>query len=211
MNKTRFLLIGGLAFATAAFAQEPVGTGRVINDYAEGSITAEDGLASWQQFYEVASHPRCSNCHVGADNRPMWSGPSYGKTRVHGMNIQAGESRIGVEALICSTCHTTLSQADPEANAIAHMAPKVASAWQLAPVEAEWFGKSSGYICNQLKDPARNGGRTIREVAAHLDHDQILHWAWNPGGNREPAPHSLQETMDALMKWAAAGTPCPDQ
>ena len=167
------------------------------------------GLAAWQKFYEVASHPRCSNCHVGADNKPMWSGPSYGKTRPHGMNINAGESRIGAEALICSTCHTTLQEPDPDANRVPHAAPKVAMAWQLAPVEAEWFGKSSVYICNQLRDPERNGDRTIREVAAHLDHDLILHWAWAPGGGREPAPHSLQEAMDALMKWSAAGTPCP--
>ena len=141
----------------------------------------------------------------------MWSGPSYGKPRPHGMNINAGESRIGSESLPCSTCHTTLKEVDPTANATPHAAPKVAMAWALAPVEAEWFGKSSPYICNQLKDPARNGDRTIREVAGHLDHDVILHWAWNPGGNRQPAPHSLQETMDALMMWAAAGTPCPTE
>ena len=199
----------GLTLAVAA--AEPVGTDRVINDFEPGSVSVQDGLASWQLFFEVASHPRCSNCHVGADNRPMWSGPSYGKTRVHGMNVSAGESRIGAEALACSTCHTTLKAPDPNANAIPHSAPKVAMDWALAPVEAEWFGKSSSYICNQLKDPERNGDRTIREVAAHLDHDLILHWAWNPGGNREPAPHSLQAAMDALMKWAAAGTPCPTQ
>lgn len=204
-------LSGLLAFTVFTMASEPAGTDRVINEFAQGSVSTEDGLANWQRFYDVASHPRCSNCHVGADNRPMWSGPSYGKTRTHGMNINAGESRIGVEALTCATCHTTLSQADPDANATPHMAPKVAASWQLAPVEAEWFGKSSSYVCNQLKDPARNGDRSIREVAAHLGHDAILHWAWNPGGNREPAPHSLQETMDALMKWAAAGTPCPSR
>lgn len=192
-----------------AIAAESVGTNRVINDVEPGSISEQDGLANWQLFYEVASHPRCSNCHVGANNRPMWSGPSYGRARVHGMNINAGESRIGAESLVCSTCHTTLNAPDPNANAKHHTAPKVAMDWSLAPVEAEWFGKSSSYVCNQLKDPARNGDRTIREVAVHLDHDLILHWAWNPGGNREPAPHSLQETMDALMKWAAAGTPCP--
>ncbi len=210
--KKMFLAAVGLAALTAlAGAAEPVGTNRVINDFPEGSVSAEDGLASWQKFYEVASHPRCSNCHVGADNRPMWSGPSYGRTRPHGMNITAGESRIGSEALVCSTCHTTLTAPDPAANAKPHGAPMVADSWMLAPVEAEWFGKSSSYICNQLKDLERNGDRTIREVAGHLDHDLILHWAWAPGGNREPAPHSLQEAMDALMKWAAAGTPCPSE
>lgn len=210
--KKMFLAALGLAALTAlANAAEPVGTNRVINDFPEGSVSAEEGLANWQKFFEVASHPRCANCHVGADNRPIWSGPSYGRTRPHGMNITAGESRIGSEALVCSTCHTTLAAPDPAANAMPHGAPMVAADWMLAPVEAEWFGKSSSFICNQLKDPERNGERTIREVAGHLDHDLILHWAWAPGGNREPAPHSLQEAMDALMKWAAAGTPCPSE
>ena len=201
-------IVAGTLLATAA---EQVGVDRVINDFPAGSISVEEGLDNWARFYEVASHPRCSNCHVGADNRPMWSGPTYGKTRPHGMNINADESRIGAEALACATCHVTLSEPDPDANATPHTAPQVAAEWMLAPVEAEWFGKSSSHICKQLKDPERNGGRTIREVAAHLDHDVILHWAWNPGGNRQPAPHSLQEAMDALMKWAAAGTPCPNE
>lgn len=198
-----------VAFMNSAIAANPVGTNRVLNEFEAGSILRKQGLDSWQKFFEVASHPRCSNCHVGADNKPMWSGPNFDRTRPHGMNISADESRIGAEALLCSTCHTTLKTPDPDANLSAHAAPKVAMDWQLAPVEAEWFGKSSRYICNQLKDPARNGERTIKEVAEHLDHDLILHWAWNPGGNREPAPYSLQETMDALMMWSAAGTPCP--
>ncbi len=202
------VIVAGTLLAVAA---EPVGANRVINVFAEGSISAQESLANWARFYEVASHPRCSNCHVGADNRPMWSGPSYGKTRFHGMNIVADESRIGGETLMCSTCHITLPEAASNANATPHTAPRVAANWMLAPVEAEWFGKSSAYICNQLKDPARNGDRTIREVAAHLDHDVILRWAWNPGGGREPAPYSLQETMDSLMKWAAAGAPCPQE
>lgn len=201
-----------LAMAPSAAVAE-TGSGGVVNEFADGSVSREEGLANWQTYYEVASHPRCSNCHVGASNQPMWTGPSYGaslgKARPHGMNVNAGESRIGVETLMCSTCHTTLSEPDPDANAAPHAAPRVASAWQLAPVEAEWFGKSSSYVCNQLRDPERNGDRSIREVAEHLDHDVILHWAWNPGGGREPAPHSLQMAMDALMKWAAAGTPCP--
>ena len=211
MKKLLSLVAGLAALTSLAVAAEQVGTNRVINDFPVGSVTVEEGLASWQTFYEVASHPRCANCHVGADNRPMWSGPSYGRTRPHGMNINAGASRIGAETIPCATCHTTTESEGENANATPHAAPRVAMSWQLAPVEAEWFGKSSAYICEQLKDPERNGDRTIREVAAHLDHDLILHWAWTPGGGREPAPHSLQATMDALMKWAAAGTPCPTE
>lgn len=195
--------IAGLT--AAAFSAEQV----TLNAFPEGSISQNEGLENWQLFYEVASHPRCSNCHAGADGRPMWSGPSYGKARPHGMNIQAGESRIGAETIPCSTCHITLSAANPDANTVPHAAPRVAADWHMAPVEAEWFGKPSSEVCQQLRNPQQNGNRTIAEIAEHLGHDVILHWAWNPGGGREPAPHSLQASMDALMKWAAAGTPCP--
>ena len=173
-----------------------------LNPPAEGSVSLEQGLEAWNRIYEVASHPRCANCHVGADNYPMWSGPSYGKTRRHGMNINAGVSRIGAESIICSTCHTGATGELPNA------APGVAMPWRLAPVEAEWFGKSSDYICNQLRDPARNGNRTFMDIAAHLDHDVILHWAWNPGGNRQPAPYSLQEHVNDILVWGVAGMPC---
>ena len=205
MKLNKIALLAVALLPTLVYASEQVGNKRTINDFDPGSVSTEAGLENWQKFYEVASHPRCSNCHVGADNIPMWSGPSYGKTRRHGMNINADESRIGAETIECSTCHRETNSAAPHGPPGAHLA------WQLAPVEADWFAKSSRHICEQLKDKERNGGRSIREVAIHLDHDEVLHWAWSPGGNRQPVPHSLQETMDALMKWAAAGTPCPAQ
>ena len=172
-------------------------------------VTRMGGLAAWERIYEVASHPRCSNCHTGASDRPMWSGPSYGRTRVHGMNIRAGESRIGAEYVPCSTCHTTKDGDWDAANAVPHAAPRVAMAWQLAPVEAHWFGQSSDQICAQLRDPERNGDRDYMGLAAHLDHDLILHWAWAPGGGREPAPYDLQSHVNDILAWGVAGYPCP--
>ena len=197
------LLLGGLvaALVGAAIQAETVN----INPPAEGSVSEADGLEAWARIFEVTSHPRCANCHVGADNIPMWSGPSYGNPRPHGMNINAGESRIGAETLLCSTCHVTSASGNP----IPHAAPRVAMEWQLAPVEAEWFGKTSPEICDQLRDPDRNGGRTFLEIAEHLDHDLILHWAWEPGGTREPAPYSLQEHVNDVLIWGVAGMPCP--
>lgn len=180
-----------------------------INPLPAGSVTPENGLAAWSRIYEVASHPRCSNCHTGPSDRPMWSGPTYGKTRQHGMNIQAGESRIGAETLNCGTCHTTKDADWINANQTPHAAPRVADNWRLAPVEAHWFGQSSETICAQLRDPNLNGDRDILELAKHLDHDVILHWAWTPGGGREAAPYSLQEHVDDLLAWGAAGAPCP--
>lgn len=173
------------------------------------SATEAEGLEAWSRIYEVASHPRCANCHTGASDRPMWSGPSYGTARPHGMNIRAGESRMGAETIRCATCHTTKDTDWDNANTIPHAAPRVAMDWALAPVEAAWFGRSSFEICAQLRDPALNGDRDMLALAEHLDHDLILHWAWNPGGDREPAPYSLQEHVDDILIWGTAGFPCP--
>ena len=81
----KFLTVALLAvgLATSAFA---AGDTVEINVPAEGSVTKEEGLAAWARIYEVASHPRCSNCHVGESDRPMWSGPTYGKTREAHLN-----------------------------------------------------------------------------------------------------------------------------
>ena len=132
-------------------------------------------------------------------------GPSYGETRPHGMRIRAGESRIGAEFLTCSTCHS----ASDIPQDIPHAAPRVGASWALAPVEADWFGRSSEEICAQLRDPTRNGGRDYTELADHLGHDVILHWAWSPGSGREPAPYSLEKHVMDMHIWGAAGQPCP--
>ena len=171
---------------------------------AEGSVSLEEGLKAWARIYEVASHPRCANCHVGDDNLPMWSGPSYGKTRPHGMNINAGESRIGAETLTCSTCHTAHN------TPIAHGAPGN-EVWHLPPVEMQWFGKTSSEICAQLKNPETNGERTFLELAAHIGHDELVHWGWKPGIGREPAPFSIKEHAIDILQWGVAGMPCPTQ
>jgi hypothetical protein len=201
------LIFALLWTASGSFAADTNSATRaVINPPAEGSVTEAEGLDAWGRIYQVASHPRCANCHTGTSDRPMWSGPSYGKTRPHGMNIRAGASRIGAETLMCQTCHSTSSV--PQT--IEHAAPRVGMSWRLAPAEAHWFGQSSVQICEQLKNPATNGGRSFMQLAEHLDHDLILHWAWAPGPGREPAPFSLQEHIDDLLTWGVAGMPCPE-
>ncbi len=198
----------GAALLIAALPMLAHGEGESVIIQPPDTATREDGLAAFDRIFEVTSHPRCSNCHVGADNIPMWSGPTYGEARSHGMNINAGESRIGAETLPCSTCHAYNDQAG--GNDIAHAAPQVAMTWQLPPVEAAWFGQTATYVCDQLRDPDRNGGRDMLELAEHLGHDVILHWAWTPGGGREPAPYSLQDHVDDLLIWGVAGMPCPE-
>ena len=167
---------------------------------------SESGLETWAKIYEVVSHPRCANCHVGDDNRPRWSGAHYGledgEWVYHGMNVNGGEDRIGNTTLPCATCH------QQENSDVLH-GPPGAHVWALAPVEMEWFGKSSAEVCAQIKDPARNGGRSLQEVADHIDHDELVHWGWEPGPGREPAPYSRKDTVGFFETWAAQGAPCP--
>lgn len=172
----------------------------------EEAASRKAGLESWGKIYEVLSHPRCANCHVGDDNRPRWSGPSYGLAQgewvYHGMYVDGGVERDGSQTIPCTTCHSKENSDLPHG-------PPGAEVWALAPVEMEWFGKSADDICAQLKDPARNGDRTVQEVADHIAHDHLVHWGWDPGPGREPAPYSIEETARAVESWAAAGTPCP--
>ena len=164
---------------------------------ATPALAQDTGLAVWSKIYEVFSHPRCANCHVGPDNVPIWSGPSYGpKTRPHGMNINGGASRIGAEHIACSSCHTHRNSQLPHG-------PPGAAVWLLAPVSMQWLGKSSAEICAQIKDPARNGDRTIAKIADHIEHDALVHWGW------EPAPFSAAQVVEFLEQWDAAGAPCP--
>ncbi len=200
MKKT--LLAGLLAAACATAAQ--ASENAQINPPAEGSVSAEQGLEAWNRIYEVTSHPRCANCHVGEEGRPMWSGPGYGETRPHGMNIKAGESRIGIETIPCSACHTASN------TPVAHGAPGN-HVWHLPPAEMEWFGKTSAEICAQLRDPARNGDRDFIKLAEHVAHDALVHWGWQPGIGREPAPYSVQQHLDDILIWGVAGQPCPAQ
>lgn len=176
----------------------------------DGSISRSDGLEAFARIYEVASHPRCANCHVGEDGVPMWSGDYYGGTFPHGMNVNAGESRMGIETLPCGTCHRVSEDFAIDA----HAPPRAGLDWRLPPPEFQWFGKSPAQICAQLSDPDRNGGRTFVELAEHLVDDAghlgFVLWGWEPGGDRAPAPHSLQQHVNDVLAWGAAGMPCPE-
>jgi hypothetical protein len=54
--------------------------------------------------------------------------------------------------------------------------------------EMAWEGKTLGQICAQIKDPARNGGRSLEDIVHHVGADHLVGWAWSPGAGRSPAP-----------------------
>jgi len=175
----------------------------------QGSVAPEAGLAAWENIHTVLTHPRCLNCHVGEDNLPLW-GTSANPMRIHGMAINAGESRIGAETLSCNACHQTTTRP----NTVPQAAPHTGMDWRLAPVEMQWTDRTSGEICAQMRDPDRNGGRDAAGLIEHILHDAdligFITWSFDPGAGREPAPGSLQEHLEDMARWTAAGMPCPE-
>ena len=59
-----------IAVATGALAE---GADLVIAPPAEGSVSTQVGLEAWARIYEVASHPRCANCHTGPSRSLHWN------------------------------------------------------------------------------------------------------------------------------------------
>lgn len=187
-----------------AVAQEATPPGSTPENPATVAVDPAKGLPAWAKVYAVFSHPRCANCHV-EDDRPRWSGAHYGPTpRNHAFNVQRGEdqSGFGNAGMRCTTCHF-------ESNSNVLHGPPGAPNWHLAPAEMVWFEKSSVEICAQIKDPARNGGKTLEQVSVHVRDDKLVGWGWAPGPGREPAPGSAEETFQALEEWRLAGAPCP--
>tara|TARA_R110002049_G_scaffold23781_6_gene84690 strand:+ start:79614 stop:80159 length:546 start_codon:yes stop_codon:yes gene_type:complete len=167
-------------------------------------VPRAEGLAAWDRIFEVASHPRCTNCHVGNSGVPMWQALGYGAERVHGMNVRADDSRIGAQSVPCRTCHVT--SAAP--NTVPHAPPHIDDAWRLPPVELAWLGKTSAEVCAQMRDPETNDGNTIEELVEHLRSSAFVSWGFTPGAGRS-APEGTVVTVAAdVALWGAAGTPC---
>jgi hypothetical protein len=201
----RALLGSGLAAVAVITAQlvpaadAQAGTG---NDLAP--VSAFDRIkderarsaALFQEAGRVLTSPRCLNCHP-PDNQPR-QGEDM---RIHQPPVQRGAGGMGVAGMRCFTCHGPANY-DP-----ARMPgnPK----WLLAPIEMAWIGKSLGEICEQLKDPKRNGGKTLDEIVEHNAHDILVGYGWEPGVGRTPAP-GTQAQFGALMRaWADSGAHCP--
>ena len=107
----------------------------------------------------------------------------------------------GATALRCTTCHGA-------ANFAASGVPGH-PLWHMAPREMAWQGKSLAQICEQIKDPRHNGGRTLAQIHEHVARDSLVGWAWRPGGSREPAPGTQEEFGALIAAWIESGAICP--
>lgn len=187
----------------ATFAQAQTDSASDMAQISDAPSQAQ-GLDAWAKLHGVLSHPRCANCHV-EDGVPRWSGPSYGAPRKHAMNVGGDPDLLfGNPGMMCMTCHMA-------ENAPAPHGPPGAKVWHLPPAAMAWWNKSAAEICAQIKDPARNGGRSLSEIETHIADDALVAWGWAPGPGRAPAPYSAAQAAEFVAVWAAAGAPCPPE
>ncbi|HUM09853.1 MAG TPA: Isoquinoline 1-oxidoreductase subunit [Myxococcaceae bacterium] len=150
----------------------------------------------FEAIASVLTHPRCINCHQ--DDSPR---QTDAKLR-HQPLVVRGADGHGAPTQPCQTCHQTT-------NTAGGFVPGVAG-WSLAPLSMLWEGRTKGQICEQIKDPARNGGRHAgEEIIEHMKTDPLVLWAWAPGLGRTSPPLSHEKFVEALETWVRAGMPCP--
>lgn len=185
-------IVVGLALAVPATADELRGPDafKSIGDKAERSA------ALFEEAGKVLLHPRCINCHPAGDTPLQGEGG-----QVHEPRVERGSGGHGRVGLRCSTCHE-------RANFDPGRVPGAPS-WHLAPASMAWEGLSLGEICAGLKDRAKNGDRSVREIVAHMTEDPLVAWAWEPGADREPAPGPREVFGELIRAWASAGAVCP--
>jgi hypothetical protein len=157
---------------------------------------AKRSRALFTEAGKVLQHPRCLNCH------PVGERPTQGTDmHPHSPPVVRGDDDKGAVAMRCTTCHQAKNfepsgvPGHPE--------------WHVAPRSMAWQQKSLGQICAQLKDRARNGGKTLAQIQEHLAHDSLVGWSWRPGASREPAPGTQEQFGALTAAWIATGAACP--
>lgn len=226
MNPLRFLagLVLTFGIASAPFlataqqqitqqqiAQQQEVTGdaalaRVLKAASEFESIADErarSIAIFEETGKVLQHPRCLNCH------PVGDRPLQGmEMRPHQPPVFRGPANFGKAGMECNTCHQAENvKLVGQAEGLKSMPGN--PNWHLAPAEMAWVGKSLGEICRQIKDPERNGGKTLEELVHHMAEDDLVGWGWHPGEGREPVPGTQKRFGELYRAWVATGAHCP--
>jgi hypothetical protein len=186
-----------LAIPLQALSDSSAQTLAGVDSFSTISDPAQRSAALFTEAAKVFTHPRCMNCHPAGDR------PRQGDLRrPHQPPVFRGEDGFGLPALRCPVCHQ-------QANVDAGRVPGD-PVWHLAPAEMGWESKTVGQICAQIKDPERNGNRSLEEIVHHVGTDHLVGWAWAPGAGRQPAPGTQAQVGALLDEWVKSGAVCPN-
>jgi cytochrome c5 len=169
---------------------------------AADSAAKSDAAAAQAAFnhaWTVFVSPRCQNCHPSGD-APLQGDDGH----VHIQDVKRGGDGRGVYGMRCNTCHQVTNL--PGANM-----PPGNPKWSVPPANMKMViqGETAGEFCRQLKDPAKNGHRTLAQIIEHVSLDDLVGWGWNPGDGRTLPPLSRPEFVAAMKAWVDNGAACP--
>jgi len=159
----------------------------------------EAGKKAFLDVARVLQSPRCLNCHPAGD------APLQGDTpKPHAMNVTRASAPAG---LGCSTCH---QERNSEAVGVKG-GPPGAPRWGLPGKEMPlvFQGLTPTLLCEQMKDPERNGHKDARQLLEHVEHDPLVTWGCSPGGKRTTPPLSHAAFVTAWRTWTDALRACP--
>ena len=176
-------MVAGVVHCLGHCAGAETSAGEIALKPASAFVEVDDdrarSVALFTEAAKVIRSPRCMNCH------PAKRQPTQGDDlHAHIPPMHAGPGDHGVPGLRCNSCHGDRNVAT--LGSIATIPGH--SHWGLAPASMAWQGKSLQEICLQLKDAARNGGRSLKTIHEHMATDPLVGWAWHPGEGRVPAP-----------------------
>lgn len=197
------LLLGAGVLTSVSLAQDNPQPLKPASEFQSIADQKERSVALFEEAGKVILHPRCVNCHPAGDH-PLQGMNSH----VHQPPVSRGEGDIGMPGMMCGTCHgaenvDVIGQAETIKSIPGH------PTWHVAPIEMAWEGKKLGEICEQIKDPARNGGKTLDQIIEHMAHDSLVGWGWAPGKGREPVPGTQAEFGELIKYWVETGAACP--
>jgi hypothetical protein len=193
-------LVAPLAYRAAA---QMAGQIRAPTSFSDIAEPAARSRAMFAEVAKVLTGPLCMNCHPAGDH-PLQGDDHH----IHQPAAARGPNDVGVPGLPCASCHTDRNFTLPTGEASYRSIPGHPR-WGLAPIEMAWEGKSVGDICRQIKDPARNGGRNLALLHDHVENDDLVGWAWQPGAGRQPAPGTQKQLGDLVQAWIDSGAECP--
>lgn len=174
-----------------------------VESFASIKNRTERSVALFEEAARVIEHPRCMNCHP-ADRTPTQGDDLH----PHTPPMRADNEGHGPPGLPCNTCHQ--EQSTPTNTRPIESIPGHAH-WMLAPPSMSWQGLTTRQICEQIKDPKRNGNRTLAKIHEHLAFDTLVGWAWSPGAGRQPAPGTQKAFGELIAAWIETGAACPTQ
>src|ERR1051325_2527739 len=191
MNRRLYAVL--FSFATVGAVISVVNAGLTKQALAASPAAERDDVAAaaaFEAIVPVLRHPRCMNCHSVGDY------PREGEdSHPHTMRVQRGIDGLGTSVLLCNSCHQ-----DHNLDGL-HSPPGARGVAFAAASGAYDLGRRSDHdLCELLKDPKQNGGRSVEKIVEHI-HTPLVLWGWNPGEDRKPIPLPQETFLKNVGEW----------